>query len=55
MYDNVNSEQVEMGVIEPVSLLEQAQQVHYIPHQAVWHKNAETTKLRVVYDGSCKD
>ena len=55
MYNNVISEQVEMGVIEQVSLLEQAQQIHYIPHQAVCRENAETTKLRVVYDASCKD
>ena len=55
MYDNVISEQVRMGVIEPVSLMEEAPQVHYIPHQAVCREAAETTKLRVVYDASCKD
>ena len=55
MYNNVILDQVQRGVIEQVALMEQAEQIHYIPHQAVCRENAETTKLRVVYDASCKD
>ena len=29
--------------------------MHYFPHQAVIRKEAETTKLRVVFDASSKE
>ena len=35
--------------------LDQAEKVHYLPHQAVIRKEAETTKLRVVFDASSKE
>ena len=35
--------------------LDQAEKVHYLPHQAFIRKEAETTKLRVVFDASSKE
>ena len=53
-YDSVIKEQLEKGIIEPVIELERAEKIHYIPHHAVVRKDAKTTKVRVVYDASCK-
>ena len=54
-YDEIISQQVEEGIIEQVAELEPEWKVHYLPHRAVIRENAETTKLRIVYDASCKD
>ena len=35
--------------------MEDPEKVSYLPHSAVVRENAETTKVRVVYDASCKD
>ena len=53
-YDAVMKEQSDSGVIETVTQLEKADQVHYIPHLAVVRREASTTKVRVVYDASAK-
>lgn len=47
-YNEVIKEQLTSGVIESVTELERADKVHYIPHLAVVHKEASTTKVRVV-------
>ncbi len=54
-YNEVISQQVKDGIVEQVSELEPAGKIHYLPHRAVIREDAETTKLRVVYDASCKD
>ena len=54
-YDSVIQEQLKLGVIQKVAELEEADKVHYIPHLAVIHREAEMTKLRVVYDASTKE
>ena len=53
-YDSVIKEQLASGVIGRVEESGKADRVHYIPHLAVIHKEASTTKLRVVYDTSSK-
>ena len=54
-YDSIIQEQLEADIIEKVVDLEKAEKVHYLPHQAVVRRNAETTKVRVVYDASSKE
>ena len=55
-YDSIVKEQLSAGVIEKVSELEEpGGNVHYLPHHAVIRGDAETTKLRIVYDASSKD
>ena len=54
-YNAVIMEQWESGVIEVVPDEDAATKVSYLPHQSVVREQAETTKVRVVYDASCKD
>ena len=54
-YDRIISEQLQTGIISKVSKMEDAERVSYLPHSAVVRENAETAKVRVVYDASCKD
>ncbi|XP_028408222.1 uncharacterized protein LOC114530803 [Dendronephthya gigantea] len=54
-YDSIIRDQVERGIVEPVSALEKVERVHYLPHQAVIRREAVTTKLRIVYDASSKE
>ena len=55
VYDSIIKDQLRSVVIERVVELEEACKVHYLPHQAVIRKDAETTKLRIVYDASAKE
>ena len=59
MYDRYSKnfeEQLKLGIIEkvtwPDSKIDSLK--HYIPHHAVIKEDKATTKLRQVYDGSCK-
>ena len=54
-YDAVIKEQLESGIISEVTKDDVATKVSYLPHQPVIREEAETTKVRVVYDASCKD
>ena len=54
-YDKVIREQLKAGVIERVYQSDEGGKVHYLPHQAVIRKEAETMKLRVVFDASSKE
>ena len=54
-YDSIIHDQLKDGIIEEVPRDLQVSKVSYLPHQPVIHENAETTKVRIVYDASCKD
>ncbi|XP_004211237.1 uncharacterized protein LOC101239978 [Hydra vulgaris] len=47
-------EQISEGILEKVTEKPTGEIVHYIPHQAVIKENAESTKMRVIYDCSAK-
>ncbi len=53
-YNNLIQDQLNQGVIEPAPATK-TEKDFYIPHKAVIRKQAETTKLRVVYDASAKE
>ena len=57
-YENIIQEQLAAGIIEniPNQSSEELndEDVYYLPHHGVIRKNRETTKLRIVYDGSAK-
>ena len=52
--DNIIREQEEAGIIEKVNELPSAEKVYYMPNQIVVRENAETTKVRMVFDASSK-
>ncbi|XP_028403419.1 uncharacterized protein LOC114526117 [Dendronephthya gigantea] len=55
-YDKIIQEQLNKNVIERVPNEETTSQsgVHYLPHHPVIRKDRETTKVRIVYNGSAK-
>ena len=57
-YDQIIADQISQGIVEKVSTEEsevkESEGVHYLPHHAVIRRDRETTKLRIVYDGSAK-
>ena len=48
-------DQINTDILEPIPDLLSGYLVHYIPHHAAFKKNAEITKLRIVYDCSSKE
>ena len=52
-YDRVMRDQLSAGILEPVVNVE-TKGKHYIPHHPVVRADAESTKVRVVYDASAK-
>ena len=57
-YNNIINEQEKNGIIERAEELcgneEINKGIHFSPHHAVVRKERETTKVRIVYDGSAK-
>ena len=47
-------QQLEEGIIEVVPEIPTGEAIHYIPHQPVIRDQAESTKMRIVYDYSAK-
>ena len=54
-YDDVIKQQIKDGIVEPVPDTLDGKHVHYLSHHAVIRREAETTKLRIVYDCSAKE
>lgn len=59
-YDKIIQEQLRLGIVELVSDVKGnstsgRRVIHYLPHHGVVRKDSQTTKLRIVYDGSAKD
>ncbi|XP_078361896.1 uncharacterized protein LOC144646227 [Oculina patagonica] len=53
-YHTVMEQQLEEGILELVPEVQTGEVIHYIPHQAVIREEAESTKMRIVYDCSAK-
>ena len=54
-YHHVMANQINTGILKPIPDKPSGNQVHYIPHHADLNENAETTKVRIVYDCSSKE
>ena len=52
-YDNIIKKQLAEGIIERVTSQPNSRE-YYIPHKPVISENAESTKMRIVYDASAK-
>ena len=52
-YDAIIREQLREGIVEEEQMTAKGREF-YIPHKAVIRENAETTKMRIVYDASAK-
>ncbi|XP_028403430.1 uncharacterized protein LOC114526129 [Dendronephthya gigantea] len=56
-YDNIFKEYEQQGIIERIpsdDVAGKVGQVHYLPHRPVIRDDKETTKIRAVFDASCK-
>ena len=58
-YNKIIQEQMRLGIVEAVSDCkgpddEIPPNCHYLPHHGVVHLSSQTTKLRIVYDGSAR-
>ena len=58
-YDKIIREQLKCGIIEVIdpdqsSKMSCKPNVHYLPHHSVVRQDSQTTKLRIVYNGSAK-
>ena len=53
-YDSIIKEQIESGIVESVPEEAPKGTPHYIPHHAVIRQEAESTKVRIVFDASAK-
>ena len=55
-YDQIIRDHLDAGIIEkiPQEEINRSENVHYMPHHGVVRKDKQTTKLKVVFDGSAK-
>ena len=53
-YDSIIQDQLQEGIVEPAPETPTGKEF-YIPHKGVDRENAESTKLRIVYDASARE
>ena len=54
-YSRIIQEQINLGIVETVEPeTSRNKMIHYLPHHGVVRMSSETTKLRIVYDGSAR-
>ncbi len=53
-YHQIIEDQVEQGIVEIAPTKPEEKHEHYIPHKPVVREQAESTKVRIVYDASAK-
>ena len=54
-YSRIIQEQINLGIVEAVdSATPSDKMIHYLPHHGVVRMSSDTTKLRIVYDGSAR-
>ena len=53
-YNKVMQDQIDEGILEEVPEQQTGDIIHYIPHQAVIREDAESTKMRIVYNCSAR-
>ena len=53
-YNNILKDYEKEGIIEKVNKVCEPGTSHYLPHQAVIKENRDTSKVRIVFDGSSK-
>ena len=53
-YNTIMREQIERGTLEPAPTQPTGEIVHYVPHHSIIREEAESTKMRIVYDCSSK-
>ena len=54
-YNDVNTNQLQLGIIERIETMGEIGRVTYLPHRAVIREDKHTTKVRVVFDASAKN
>ncbi|KAL9976251.1 hypothetical protein ACROYT_G013528 [Oculina patagonica] len=53
-YDSIIQDQLQEGIVEPAPETPTGKEL-YVPHKEVNRENAESTKLRIVYDASARE
>ena len=56
-YDDIIQEQLKAGIVEKVQEREPPQghkRIHYLPHHPVVREDKSTSRVRIMYDASCK-
>ena len=53
-YDAIIKEQLELGIIEEAPVEPTGKRVYYMPHKPVIRESVASTKIRMVFDASCK-